>query len=367
MLIWPLVARIGGLYRSRRAEKNLGEAFQIVKTSLGALVALVMIAYFHPRPSLFPSDAPALGRIDPLPGLLWTVGLTLSPESTYALWVEFKTYCRCGDGDSAKSVVDTILADSSLGLNIVGHVGDKPAHPEVPYLGTFDALPEVVESSFASAMDLDASPRKNAVASGAVEVMQSTDADIRLIPDIIQYATLGRGVEDFSGFPCIDLQSSPQGGFNLLLKRSFDMAVGGLLNGSRVATFSGAGLAREVNESGTRLFTLKSASAWMADRFGCKFRSMVGNAESAGAQMAEHNDPRCTLVGRWMRRYSLDELPQLLNVLRGEMSLVGPRPERPCFIEDFKRDIPGYALRHKAKAGMTGLAQVRKGFEVRPR
>ena len=88
-----------------------------------------------------------------------------------------------------------------------------------------------------------------------------------------------------------------------------------------------------------------------------KFRSMVGNAESGGAQMAEHNDPRCTFVGRWMRRYSLDELPQLLNVLRGEMSLVGPRPERPCFIEDFKRDIPGYALRHKA--GMTGLAQVR--------
>ena len=90
-----------------------------------------------------------------------------------------------------------------------------------------------------------------------------------------------------------------------------------------------------------------------------KFRSMVGNAESGGAQMAKHNDPRCTFVGRWMRRYSLDELPQLLNVLRGEMSLVGPRPERPCFIEDFKRDIPGYTLRHKAKAGMTGLAQVR--------
>ena len=146
MLIWPLVARIGGLYRSRRAEKNLGEAFQIVKTSLCALVALVMIAYFTRD-----------HRYSRLTLLLWAgltpclvfsgrlvLRLVLSQLRRYGL--NLRHIVVVGDGDSAKSVVDTILADTSLGLNIVGHVGDKPAHPEVPYLGTFDALPEVVQS-----------------------------------------------------------------------------------------------------------------------------------------------------------------------------------------------------------------------------
>ena len=359
MLIWPLVARIGGLYRSRRAEKNLGEAFQIVKTSLGALVALVMIAYFTRD-----------HRYSRLTLLLWAgltpclvfsgrlvLRLVLSQLRRYGL--NLRHIVVVGDGDSAKSVVDTILADSSLGLNIVGHVGDKPAHPEVPYLGTFDVLPEVVQSHAPQQWILTLRPEKMPLLPKLVEVMQSTDADIRLIPDIIQYATLGRGVEDFSGFPCIDLQSSPQGGFNLLLKRSFDMAVGGLLTLVGLPLLVGLAVLVKLTSRGPVFYAQERVGMDGRPFRMLKFRSMVGNAELGGAQMAKHNDPRCTFVGRWMRRYSLDELPQLLNVLRGEMSLVGPRPERPCFVEDFKRDIPGYTLRHKAKAGMTGLAQVR--------
>ena len=89
-----------------------------------------------------------------------------------------------------------------------------------------------------------------------------------------------------------------------------------------------------------------------------KFRTMAADAESAGAQMTVPGDPRCTPFGAFLRKLSLDELPQLWNVLMGDMSLVGPRPERPCFIETFRHEIPRYALRHKIKAGMTGWAQV---------
>ena len=89
-----------------------------------------------------------------------------------------------------------------------------------------------------------------------------------------------------------------------------------------------------------------------------KFRSMAVDAEAGGKQMTSVVDNRRTPIGVFLRRTSMDELPQLWNVLRGEMSLVGPRPEQPCFIEDFKKEIPRYALRHKMKAGMTGLAQV---------
>ncbi len=85
---------------------------------------------------------------------------------------------------------------------------------------------------------------------------------------------------------------------------------------------------------------------------------MRADAELAGPQFAEARDPRVTLAGAWLRRLSLDELPQLFNVFRGDMSLVGPRPERPVFIERFRRRIPRYQLRHMVKAGMTGWAQI---------
>jgi lipopolysaccharide/colanic/teichoic acid biosynthesis glycosyltransferase len=90
-----------------------------------------------------------------------------------------------------------------------------------------------------------------------------------------------------------------------------------------------------------------------------KFRSMYYDAEaSTGPIWAHDNDPRATPVGRWLRRLDLDELPQFWNVLKGEMSIVGPRPERPFFVQQFKHRIPQYMLRHKVKAGITGWAQV---------
>jgi lipopolysaccharide/colanic/teichoic acid biosynthesis glycosyltransferase len=90
-----------------------------------------------------------------------------------------------------------------------------------------------------------------------------------------------------------------------------------------------------------------------------KFRSMIDDAEKhTGPVWASEDDPRTTPLGRWLRQTSLDELPQLINVLRGEMSLVGPRPERPPLIDEFRSSIPKYMLRHKVKAGMTGWAQV---------
>jgi len=90
-----------------------------------------------------------------------------------------------------------------------------------------------------------------------------------------------------------------------------------------------------------------------------KYRSMYVDAERhSGPVWAREDDPRCTPIGYWLRRFSLDELPQLWNVLKGDMSLVGPRPERPFFVAQFKHRIPTYMLRHKVKAGLTGWAQV---------
>ena len=97
-----------------------------------------------------------------------------------------------------------------------------------------------------------------------------------------------------------------------------------------------------------------------------KFRSMVANAEEDGAQWAREDDPRCTRVGRFLRASRLDELPQFLNILLGQMSFVGPRPERKCFYDEFEKTITGFSYRLRVTPGLTGLAQVNGGYDLLP-
>ncbi|AFQ17823.1 exopolysaccharide biosynthesis polyprenyl glycosylphosphotransferase [Bacillus thuringiensis] len=98
-----------------------------------------------------------------------------------------------------------------------------------------------------------------------------------------------------------------------------------------------------------------------------KLRSMRNDAEKNGAKWAEKNDPRVTKIGLFIRKTRIDELPQLFNILKGDMSLVGPRPERPIFTEKFERDIPGFKKRLEVKPGLTGWAQVNGGYEITPK
>ncbi|MGV3466583.1 MAG: sugar transferase [Heyndrickxia sp.] len=97
-----------------------------------------------------------------------------------------------------------------------------------------------------------------------------------------------------------------------------------------------------------------------------KLRSMAVDAEKNGAQWAQKNDPRVTRVGAFIRKTRIDELPQLINVIKGDMSLIGPRPERPIFVEQFEREIPGFSQRLLVKPGLTGWAQVNGGYEISP-
>ena len=183
--------------------------------------------------------------------------------------------------------------------------------------------------------------------------------DVRLVPDISRFARLATGIELVAGMPVISIHESPLAGMGGVLKRLTDIvgSVFGLIAFSPVLLLLALGV---------RL-TSRGPVFYGQERMGLdggtfkiwKFRSMKIDAEVAtGAVWAKKGDDRTTWLGAVMRQTSLDELPQLLNVLLGEMSLVGPRPERPVFVQQFRRSVPGYMLRHKVKAGLTGWAQV---------
>jgi len=167
------------------------------------------------------------------------------------------------------------------------------------------------------------------------------------------------GVEEFDGLPILNLRNSPLYGWNMIMKRALDIAISLIA----IALLSPFMLLIAV------LIRLTSPGPvlYRQERMGIggdifhilKFRTMAVDAEAAtGAVWARKGDPRRTMPGSILRATSLDELPQLFNVLKGDMSLVGPRPERPVFIQEFRRKIPRYMLRHKMKAGITGWAQV---------
>jgi Undecaprenyl-phosphate glucose phosphotransferase len=182
---------------------------------------------------------------------------------------------------------------------------------------------------------------------------------LHFVPDLGELATLRGNVEEFDGLQIISLQASPHNGWNVLSKRFVDIAVGGVALLIFAPLMAVVAIAIKFLSPGPILYR-QERMGLDGRRFQMlKFRTMVAEAEQwTGPVWSMDDDPRITSLGRWLRQTSLDELPQLINVLRGEMSLVGPRPERPPLIDEFRKTIPKYMLRHKVKAGMTGWAQI---------
>jgi exopolysaccharide biosynthesis polyprenyl glycosylphosphotransferase len=180
-----------------------------------------------------------------------------------------------------------------------------------------------------------------------------------VVPDIIQITSLKAGMEHIEGIPIINLGDIPLQGWPLLFKRAFDILVSlvGLI--LLLPFFLVIALLIKLSSKGT-VFYVQTRVGLDGKNFRMiKFRTMIADAEKeTGAIWSPPNDQRVTGVGKVLRKLSIDELPQLINVLTGEMSLVGPRPERPELVEEFKQHIPNYMLRHSVKTGMTGWAQV---------
>lgn len=187
--------------------------------------------------------------------------------------------------------------------------------------------------------------------------LRHSTVDIRFFPDLFEVRLLNHSISEIAGFPVINLSVSPMEGMNRFVKGIEDKLLASLFLFIASPLMILAAIAVKLSSPGP-VFYRQERIGWNGARFLIlKFRTMPVDMESNGVIWGA-KDKVPTKFGRFLRRTSIDELPQFINVLRGEMSIVGPRPERPVFVDKFKDEVPGYMQKHLVKAGITGWAQV---------
>jgi Undecaprenyl-phosphate glucose phosphotransferase len=375
-LLVPAAFQIQGIYHLRRGRSRVDDFFAVfVGSILAVVLGIVGTLYLQ---AYYVSDAlKEIGALE-VSQLVWGLFLVLNVSLTYATrevvreslerrWragIGLKRVAIAGVGDLGRLIADKILEHRELGYRILGFIDDAAADDHIgyrglPLLGTVAEAEEIVRRESIDQLYLALPLEAHEQTLHLLEVSGREYVDARFVPDLLQFIALRARLEDLDGVPVISLNDVPLQGFNSVLKRLIDIGIAAV----SLLVFS---VPMAILAALVRL-TSPGPVFYRQERMGLdgksftiyKFRSMVHDAErDTGPIFASEEDPRRTGFGAFLRRYSLDELPQLINVLKGDMSIVGPRPERPPFVEQFKHRYPQYMLRHKVKSGMTGWAQV---------
>ena len=266
-----------------------------------------------------------------------------------------------GDGPFAHDITNHIRNSPELGYVIVGIVTAERKQGEMlgyPFIGVYADIPRLIDDLQVEQVIVALTDYRRGEVLDLIELCQRGKVDIKVFPDMFSYVVGDLNVDDLGGMALLTVRDIALRGWKLSLKRAMDLFGAGL----------GLVVLSPLMLLTALLIRLESRGSvfYSQVRMGLdgrpfpmiKFRSMRADAETNGRTWTVENDERVTRLGRFMRGNNWDEIPQLINVLLGQMSLVGPRPERPMYVQEFGRQIPDYMMRHREKAGMTGWAQV---------
>jgi Undecaprenyl-phosphate glucose phosphotransferase len=363
LVVWPTVLYTQGLYASGRAKTHLDEIFGVFKATVVATLVLVAITYFGREVRY---SRLTLGLFAVSSFVLLSLARVSFRELLRALrrrGHNLRDILVVGSGELSTQVIRTLNEHQELGFRVAGALGRQKERvgslvEGVPVLGVVDEIGQVLSTHAIDQVVIALPSEEQAGLKELMEELAQHTVDVKVVPDLYQYITLCGGLEEFAGLPIIGLQHGPLQGWSMVAKRAFDIffSLLAIIMLSPVMLVTAAMV--KLTSRGPILYKQERMGMDGQLFYMIKFRSMRTDSEVQGAQMASADDPRRTAFGTFLRKSSLDELPQFFNVLMGQMSLVGPRPERPVFIEEFKKQIPKYHLRHKVKAGITGWAQI---------
>jgi Undecaprenyl-phosphate glucose phosphotransferase len=373
LVLWPVVFYFHGLYQNRRGRSRVDEALTVVVAVLLASVLLSVVVAWY-RPPRVPGSSEYFTYSRAFLALFGACDLVLVVATRNVLRQllrrmrlaghNLQRILVVGAGALGREITHKLLGHRELGFEVVGFLDDDPGKQGqslsgVPVLGGTREIEDVLHERDVDqvyvALPLEAHRKMLRI----LQTVSRECVEVKLVPDILQYATLKAALEDVDGTPVINLSQVPLQGWNSLVKRGMDVALSLGALAVLLPLLPLAALAIWIEDRGPIFYRQERMGLDGKSFLILKFRSMRVDAESStGPVWAVKDDPRRTRVGGFLRRWSLDELPQIWNVLKGEMSLIGPRPERPAFVQEFKHKIPQYMLRHRVKSGITGWAQV---------
>jgi exopolysaccharide biosynthesis polyprenyl glycosylphosphotransferase len=352
------------LYHRQRATSHIDEFYAIFgAASVGTIVAIAVISLVFKNELDYPRLMMVYAWV--LTILLVWLGRIVHARFQWSLQARGFNEARLvivGASEVGRMILQKIRQSPGLGYTVVGFVDDHNPPSNVlgvDVLGTTGDLPRLIEGNQVDEVIIAMPEASHEEILSIIMRCEREKVSIKVFPDVFQIMASEVSIGDLNGLPLLTVSDIALHGWRLALKRVVDIL------GSAIAlvVFSPVmmlvAVLVKLDSPGSVFYAQERMGLDAKSFMMLKFRSMRPDAEAqTGPVWASEDDPRRTRVGTFMRRFSIDELPQLINVLIGEMSLVGPRPERPVFVEQFKRSIPRYMDRHKEKAGMTGWAQV---------
>jgi len=362
-ILWMSMLTFGGAYESARMRGRKAEVLALLRSHGLALLVFVSITYMY--------DEYKYSRLVMI--YFATIGAAALASFRFVLRTFLRSLRRrghnlryvlvVGEGAPAKHLIERLSWYPEIGLRVAGMVTDDSSELEhcfgVPVVGHFGELRQIVQSKHVDEVVISLPSAHQSQLHEVLGQLRGETVGVRIALDYQEHSTLGCDVEEFEGLPIVRLNDAPMSGTGAVVKRMTDfvLSAAGIVVLSPLLLF--IGMLVKLTSAGPALYGQERMGLDGRTFKMLKFRSMRADAEvESGAVWCRQNDDRRTPIGAFLRRTSLDELPQLWNVLCGDMSLVGPRPERPVFVNQFRQNMPDYMLRHKVKAGITGWAQV---------
>jgi putative colanic acid biosynthesis UDP-glucose lipid carrier transferase len=366
MVVYYLAAEMAGMYRSWRGVSAHREAIGAIGCWTCTLMVLLLLGFLTKHTHDF-SRISAVTWFIVTPALMILCRmLTRGVQRILRLLgCNVRQFAIVGVNDLAFRLAENIEASPEMGLRLAGFFDDRPAKrsPVIPaklgqHAGTIADLVALARDGTVDRIYITFPMRAEQRIRGVLESLGDTTASVYIVPDFFVFQMLHSRWSDIRGLPVVSVFENPLYGVDGLLKRCFDLFGGCLLLVALMPLMLAVAAAIKFTSAGPVFFRQRRWGLDGREIRVWKFRTMYVCEDGSQAVQAQRNDPRVTPLGVFLRRTSLDELPQLFNVVGGSMSLVGPRPHPHALNEEFRRQIAGYMLRHKVKPGITGLAQV---------
>ena len=359
VLAWIALLAYFDMYRSRRMNSAFADVTILLKTAVAGLVFLQGIAYWVPALLPAPHFLLVLATVNFL-------ALSLARSLVRQLLRELrqrgyntKNMILVTSGELGKRLETKLRQRAHYGYRIIRHI-TLTEHSIAEPNRVLKELREGLEVVSIADIILALPAEARDLSVKLVDECENRGVNVRVVPDLFPLIQSDTQVYDLDGIPLVNLRLYPTEFFGyIVLKRILDVSVSFAVLIVFSPLYVLIALLVKLTSPGPVLFVQERVGLNGRKFKMLKFRTMSHtSAAETATRWTQPNDPRVTTLGRWLRRSNLDELPQFLNVLKGEMSIVGPRPERPAFIERFRKEIPDYRLRHYVKSGITGWAQV---------